>query len=75
MAVITGDVQMTYDAERIEKSGALSLQIETGGYCHLSAEMIQRGIKEIDFLDVKLLVVENVGNFVCPSSFDLGEKF
>lgn len=73
LGVITGDVQMTYDAERIEKSGAVSLQIETGGSCHLSAEMIHKALEEFDFTGIEYLVIENVGNLVCPSGFDLGE--
>jgi len=73
LAVITGDIQMTYDAERIEKSGAYALQIETGGSCHLSAAMVKKGLETVPLSGVTVLVIENVGNLVCPSTFDLGE--
>lgn len=75
LAVINGDVQMSYDAERIEKSGARAIQIETGGSCHLTAEMVQKALKNMDLDGVEILVIENVGNLVCPSGFDLGEHF
>lgn len=73
LAVINGDVQMSYDAERIEKSGAHSVQIETGGSCHLTAEMVQKALESITLAGVEFLIIENVGNLVCPSGFDLGE--
>jgi hydrogenase nickel incorporation protein HypB len=75
LAVITGDIQMTYDADRITQAGSLAVQIETHGTCHLTAAMIQDKLKEMDLKDVKLLVIENIGNLVCPSTYDLGEKF
>jgi len=73
LAVITGDIQMTYDADRVRKAGAQAVQIETHGTCHLTAAMVQSKFRELDWKGVKLLVIENIGNLVCPSTYDLGE--
>jgi hydrogenase nickel incorporation protein HypB len=73
LAVITGDIQTTLDAERITRSGGQAVQVETGGGCHLNAEMVQQKLKVLQLSGVKYLIIENVGNLVCPSSFDLGE--
>jgi hydrogenase nickel incorporation protein HypB len=73
LAVITGDIQTTLDADRLRKAGAAAVQIETGGSCHLNAAMVQQAMKPMNFANVTLLVIENVGNLVCPSTFDLGE--
>jgi len=74
-AVIVGDVKTALDSNRIIKTGhKLAYPIETGGGCHLSPNMISDKIKEID-TDIDYLFIENVGNLVCPSTFDLGEKF
>ncbi len=73
LLVITGDIQTQLDKERIEKAGAQAIQIETRGSCHLSAAMINSVVKKLSFSGVELLVIENVGNLVCPSSYDLGE--
>jgi hydrogenase nickel incorporation protein HypB len=72
LAVIDGDLATSLDAERAEKAGALSVQINTGGQCHLDAGMIQAALKALPLHQVDLLIVENVGNLVCPSSFKLG---
>ena len=64
LAVITGDIQTTLDADRINKSGAKAVQIETGGDCHLTAAMIRNTLPSIDFSTVELMVIENVGNLV-----------
>ena len=74
MAVITGDIQMTYDADRISAAGSQALQIETHGTCHLTAQMIKDRLKDLNLEKVKLLVIENIGNLVCPSTYDLGEN-
>lgn len=75
MAVLVGDLETERDADRIKKHGIYALQIVTGGICHLEAQMIHQVLDQdkipLDNLDV--LFVENVGNLVCPSSFDLGE--
>jgi hydrogenase nickel incorporation protein HypB len=73
LAVITGDIQTTFDADRLKAAGAAAVQIETGGSCHLSAAMVQKVLADMDLDNKKLLVIENVGNLVCPAAFDLGE--
>jgi hydrogenase nickel incorporation protein HypB len=73
LAVVTGDIQTTYDADRLSRAGAAAVQIETGGACHLSAAMVQKVLMDMDLDGIKLLVIENVGNLVCPAAFDLGE--
>jgi hydrogenase nickel incorporation protein HypB len=73
LAVITGDIQTTLDADRLQAAGATAVQIETGGSCHLNAAMVQKAMRPMNFASTKLLVIENVGNLVCPSTFDLGE--
>ncbi len=72
LAVIDGDIATSLDAERAEKAGALSVQINTGGQCHLDAGMIQAALAALPLNQVDLLIVENVGNLVCPASFKLG---
>jgi hydrogenase nickel incorporation protein HypB len=74
LAVITGDIQTTLDADRLTAAGASALQIETGGSCHLTAAMVQKALAGLSLDGKKLLVIENVGNLVCPSTFDLGEQ-
>ncbi|MBN2035491.1 MAG: hydrogenase nickel incorporation protein HypB [Chitinispirillaceae bacterium] len=74
LAVITGDVQTTLDADRITQAGGTALQIETGGSCHLNAAMVEKALASLDLAEKKLLVIENVGNLVCPSTYDLGEQ-
>lgn len=71
--VITGDVQTNLDAERLEKAGAKAYQIQTGGSCHLTASMIQKALTVFDIEPNSLLVIENIGNLVCPSTYNLGE--
>ena len=72
IAVIEGDIQTTYDADRISATGAQVVQINTGGSCHLDANMISHTIGQMDLDAVDSLIIENVGNLVCPASFDLG---
>ena len=71
--VIEGDQQTKIDAERIEKAGAPSIQINTGSGCHLDAKMIELALKRFDIDTNSILFIENVGNLVCPAMFDLGE--
>jgi len=73
LAVIEGDIQSSYDAERIQRKGVQAVQINTDGGCHLDSNMIQLAMESLDLRDVDLLVIENVGNLVCPAEFDLGE--
>ena len=71
--VIEGDIASSIDAEVIEKTGTSVVQINTGGGCHLDASMISEVVKEMNPEPNSLLLIENVGNLVCPSTFDLGE--
>jgi hydrogenase nickel incorporation protein HypB len=71
--VIVGDLATDNDAQRLRESGAPVVQITTGTVCHLEAEMVARALKELDLNGVGLLIIENVGNLVCPASYDLGE--
>ncbi len=73
VAVIEGDVATDNDAKRIAKTGVTALQIETGGACHLDATMIGKRLGEVNVEKLDLLLIENVGNLVCPAGFDLGE--
>jgi hydrogenase nickel incorporation protein HypB len=73
LLVITGDIQTQIDKERILAAGAGAVQIETRGSCHLTAHMIHAVASRLSFSGVEYLVIENVGNLVCPSSYDLGE--
>jgi hydrogenase nickel incorporation protein HypB len=74
IAVIDGDVASSIDADRAAAAGALALQINTGGECHLDAVMLKKGLEEIPLHNVELLIVENVGNLICPASFKLGTQ-
>ncbi len=71
--VLEGDQATDHDAERIRAAGARALQINTGAGCHLDAEMVRKGIDALDPDPRSVLVIENVGNLVCPAHFDLGE--
>jgi len=73
IAVIEGDQQTTHDAERIRATGAPALQINTGKACHLDAHGIGHAVLDLKVADSSFLAIENVGNLVCPSGFDLGE--
>lgn len=73
MAVIEGDLYTTMDAQRIEAKGVPVVQINTGGACHLDAYMIKDAIGSINLGGLDLLIVENVGNLVCPAEFEIGE--
>jgi len=73
IGVIEGDIAGTDDAERIEKLGIPVVQINTGGGCHLDANMIREVLEDFPLKDLDLLIIENVGNLVCPAEFNLGE--
>ena len=73
VAVLTGDIQTENDAARLRRFHFPVKQITTGGTCHLDARMIQRHLADWRLEDIDLLLIENVGNLVCPSSYDLGE--
>lgn len=73
IAVIEGDVQTRADADRIEAHGVPVVQINTGGACHLDARLIENVMPRFELDALDLLIIENVGNLVCPAEFDLGE--
>jgi hydrogenase nickel incorporation protein HypB len=72
IAVIEGDVQTTRDAERVGALGIEVHQIQTGGVCHLDASMVHSSLHHLDLDSIDILLIENVGNLVCPAEFDLG---
>jgi len=73
LAIVVGDLETDNDAERLHAAGAPSVQIVTGTVCHLEAEMVARAVDQLDLAGLDLLVIENVGNLVCPAAWDLGE--
>lgn len=73
IAVIEGDIYTRKDAERIEAQGVPVVQINTGGACHLDGEMIRGALDSLNLDAIDLLVIENVGNLVCPAEFEIGE--
>ena len=73
IAVIEGDLETENDAERIRSKGVPAVQISTGSACHLDAHMVHTALHELDIDDVDIVFIENVGNLVCPASFDLGQ--
>ena len=73
MAVIEGDVQTDLDAQRVAKYGVDAVQIVTLGGCHLEANLVQEALTNLDLNGLEVLFIENVGNLVCPSGYDLGE--
>ena len=72
-AVLTGDIQTERDADRLRRHGFPALQITTGGTCHLDAAMVRRALDSLSLDAMDVLFIENVGNLVCPASYDLGE--
>jgi hydrogenase nickel incorporation protein HypB len=74
LCVIEGDQETTVDAERIRRAGARAVQVNTGAGCHLDARMVQRSIAALHPEPGSLLMIENVGNLICPALFDLGEQ-
>jgi hydrogenase nickel incorporation protein HypB len=73
LAVIDGDIASTVDTDRVAAHGVPAVQINTGGACHLDANMISKALDKIDLDSITLLIIENVGNLVCPAEFKLGE--
>jgi hydrogenase nickel incorporation protein HypB len=72
LAVVDGDVATSIDSDRAAAAGALAVQVNTGGECHLDAVMLKGALEELDLGAIDLLIVENVGNLICPASFQLG---
>ncbi len=75
MKILVGDLETERDAERLREAGVEALQIVTGGICHLEGQMIVQAMEAMELEGVDVLIIENVGNLVCPASFDLGEDF
>lgn len=73
IAVIEGDIASKVDAEKVRAHGIPAVQINTGGACHLESAMVRRAAETLDLASLDLLIIENVGNLVCPTDFDLGE--
>jgi len=73
LAVVEGDLETENDAQRIRKKGVPAVQISTGSACHLDAHMVHTALHELDLDSVDVVFIENVGNLVCPASFDLGQ--
>ena len=73
VAVIEGDIASDVDAQKVKAHGAVAVQINTGGLCHLEGDMISRALDVIDLDEIDLIIIENVGNLVCTIDFDLGE--
>jgi hydrogenase nickel incorporation protein HypB len=73
MSVIVGDLATDNDAQRLRAAGTTAVQITTGTACHLEADMVAQAMSQLDWQGLNLLVIENVGNLVCPASYDLGE--
>ena len=75
IAVIEGDLETENDAERIRQHGVTAIQITTGSACHLDAHMVHDALHQLDLADFDIVFIENVGNLVCPASFDLGQHY
>jgi hydrogenase nickel incorporation protein HypB len=73
IAVIEGDVQTDFDAQRVARFGIPTIQIVTNGGCHLEAQLIQNALKNLELPSLDTIIIENVGNLVCPANYDLGE--
>jgi hydrogenase nickel incorporation protein HypB len=73
LGVITGDIETSRDAERIEKHGIPAVQLTTGTVCHLDANMVASAFSHLDLSRIDVLIIENVGNLVCPAEFKVGE--
>ncbi len=74
LAVIEGDIAGDVDAQEVKEAGVPAVQINTGGSCHLEADMVRQALDVLDLDAVDIIIVENVGNLVCPTDFDLGEN-
>jgi hydrogenase nickel incorporation protein HypB len=72
VAVIDGDIATSIDADRASAAGATAIQINTGGECHLDAFMLKSALQQLDLAQFDLLIIENVGNLICPANFQLG---
>jgi len=72
IGVIEADIDSMIDAEKVAAHGAAAVQLRTGGFCHLDASMVEKGLNSMSLDDLDLIIIENVGNLVCPAEFDTG---
>lgn len=72
IAVVEADIDSKVDAEKVASHGVPAVQLRTGGFCHLDVEMVRAGFPELPMTDLDLIIVENIGNLVCPAEFDIG---
>ena len=72
IGVIEADIDSMVDAEKVAAQGATAVQLRTGGFCHLDASMVEKGLNSMDLGELDLIIIENVGNLVCPAEFDTG---
>lgn len=72
VGVIEADIDSMIDAEKIAQTGITAVQLRTGGFCHLDASMVEKGLEGLDLASLDLVIIENVGNLVCPAEFDTG---
>ena len=72
IGVIEADIDSMVDAEKVAAHGATAVQLRTGGFCHLDASMVEKGLNNLDLDKLELVIIENVGNLVCPAEFDTG---
>lgn len=72
IGVIEADIDSLVDAEKVAAQGVQAIQLRTGGFCHLDAGMVEKGLDGLDLADLDLIIIENVGNLVCPAEFDTG---
>lgn len=75
IGVIEGDISSTYDAEKVKRYIDEVIQINTGGTCHLNASMVTKAVEKLNLPELDIIFIENVGNLICPVSFDLGEDY
>jgi len=72
IGVIEADIDSMVDAEKVAAQGAAAVQLRTGGFCHLDASMVEKGLNSMDLGELDMIIIENVGNLVCPAEFDTG---
>ena len=72
IGIIEADIDSMVDAEKVAAQGVAAVQLRTGGFCHLDASMVEKGLSSMDLGELDLIIIENVGNLVCPAEFDTG---
>ena len=72
IGIIEADIDAMVDAEKVAARGAVAVQLRTGGFCHLDASMVEKGLNSMDLVELDMIMIENVGNLVCPAEFDTG---